>query len=64
MKQGDAPPVSAILREREGGRASDIVAEKIGMKPRTFDKARTIWEKAKDGDEFKGVCLFSPGPLL
>lgn len=30
----------------EPGKTRDIVAEKIGMKPRTFDKARTTWEKA------------------
>jgi len=38
--------VPAILPEQKMGEARDIVAEKIGMKPRTFDKARTTWEKA------------------
>jgi phage N-6-adenine-methyltransferase len=40
----------AILPDLKG-QTRDVVAEKIGMKPRTFDKASTVWEKAKSGDE-------------
>jgi N6-adenosine-specific RNA methylase IME4 len=29
----------------------DKVAEKVGMKARTFEKAKTVWDKAKSGDE-------------
>jgi len=45
------PPVVPTLAQRNEGRSRDIVAEKIGMSGRTFDKARTIWEKAKEGDD-------------
>jgi len=34
-----------------GGKSRDLVADKVGMSGRTFDKARKIWDKAKDGDE-------------
>jgi hypothetical protein len=37
LKQGSEIPVKAMLPEREKGQARDIVAEKVGMKARTFD---------------------------
>lgn len=44
----------ALVRTEGGifrGRARDKVAESVGMKPRTFDKAAALWQKAKAGDE-------------
>jgi N6-adenosine-specific RNA methylase IME4/ParB-like chromosome segregation protein Spo0J len=47
--------VSATLRERKeeenNGKTSNAVAEKVGMKARTYEKAAKVWEKAKEGDE-------------
>jgi len=49
-RQGTRTDIVAILPRSEIGKTRDKVAEKVGMKPRTFDKARTIWEKAKQGN--------------
>ena len=41
----------ATFPQVNGGKSRDLVADKVGMSGRTFDKARKIWDKAKDGDE-------------
>lgn len=51
LKQGERVPVRATLPEREKGRTRDKVAEKVGMKPRTFDKERAVYKAAKAGNE-------------
>jgi phage N-6-adenine-methyltransferase len=43
--------VPTLAQQNIGEKARNIVAKKVGMSHGTFDKARTIWEKAKDGDE-------------
>lgn len=53
----DLEPVATLPQVERGTKTRDIVADKVGMKPRTFDKARTIWEKAKDGDEQAGKLI-------
>lgn len=45
------PPVVATLPQLEKGKTREKVAEKIGMKPRTFEKAAKVWEAAKQGNE-------------
>lgn len=45
---------SATLRQQVAentGKTSEAVAEKIGMKPRTYEKAAAVWKRAKEGDE-------------
>lgn len=51
--KGDASTeADPTLKLGEGkGEAAKIVADKVGMSHGTFDKARTIWEKAKEGDD-------------
>jgi len=50
-RQGTRTDIVPTLAQCEDGKTRDIVAKKVGMSHGTFDKARTIWEKAKDGDE-------------
>ena len=47
----------ATFPEVRRGDTRDIVADKVGMSGRTFDKARTIWEKAKEGDDQAGKLV-------
>lgn len=49
-RQGTRTDIKETLPESDKAQSRDIVADKIGMSGRTFDKARTIWDKAKDGD--------------
>ena len=49
--------VVATLPPQNEGKSRDIVADKVGMSGRTFDKARTIWEKAKEGDDQAGKLI-------
>lgn len=51
VRQGTRNDIVPTLAPSEGGKSRDIVADKVGMSHGTFDKARTIWDKAKDGDE-------------
>jgi len=50
MRQGTRTDIGAILPESDRGRTRDKVAEAVGMKPRTFDKERTVYLKAEAGD--------------
>jgi len=50
-RQGTRNDIVATLPQSDQAKSRDIVAEKVGMSGRTFDKARTIWEKAKEGDD-------------
>ena len=50
-RQGTRNDIKETLPECDKAQSRDIVAEKIGMSGRTYDKARTIWEKAKEGDD-------------
>jgi ParB/RepB/Spo0J family partition protein len=43
--------LSATLREGGKGKTSEKLADAIGMKPRTFEKAAKVWEAAKQGNE-------------
>ena len=49
-RQGTRNDIVATLPQCDQAKSRDIVADKVGMSGRTFDKARTIWEKAKEGD--------------
>lgn len=52
LKQGATTPDVATLPQRgDDGKVRDIVSEKVGMKPRTYEKARIVWNAAKSGDE-------------
>jgi len=53
----DLEPVATLPQVENRTKTRDIVSEKVGMKPRTFDKARTIWDKAKEGDEQAGKLI-------
>lgn len=50
LKKGNKPPEVVILPHRKPGKTRDKVAAAIGMKPRTYEKERVVWKKAKDGD--------------
>lgn len=45
-----------------GKQTRDIVADKIGMKASTFERAAKVWEKAKEGDQ--NLPDFINGPLV
>jgi len=53
----EVEPPGNVAGGLDNGEVRGIVSEKVGMKPRTFDKARTIWEKAKDGDDQAGKLI-------
>lgn len=50
-RQGTRTDLNIPATLPESGDSRDIVADKVGMSGRTFDKARTIWDKAKEGDD-------------
>jgi len=52
-RQGTRTDISATLRESERGKTSEKVAEKIGMKPRTYEKAIKVWEASKQDEQAK-----------
>jgi ParB-like chromosome segregation protein Spo0J len=56
-RQGTRSDIVATLPQSDKAKSRDIVADKVGMSGRTFDKARTIWDKAKDGDEQAGKLI-------
>lgn len=51
MKAGVKPEPSGNVSLGSVGQTRDIVADKIGMSGKTFDKAKEVWQAAKEGDE-------------
>lgn len=49
-RQGTRTDITATLREGDKGEASEKVAAAIGMKARTYEKERKVWEAAKAGN--------------
>ena len=47
MLTGKSLDPSATLPQGSKGKTSEKVSRKIGMKPRTYDKAKKIWARAK-----------------
>jgi len=56
-RQGTRSDIVATLPQSDMAKSRDIVADKVGLSGRTFDKARTIWDKAKEGDEQAGKLI-------
>lgn len=60
LKKGNVKPVVATLPQRaykknstvEIGKTRNLVADKIGMKPKTYSKVKSIWDTAKKGDTY------------
>ena len=48
---GAKPRPTATLPEADKGEAREKVSAAVGMKPRTYDKARKVYEAAKAGDK-------------
>lgn len=48
---GNVPQLTATLPEAEKGETREKVSAAVGMKPRTYEKAKAIYDKAKSGDE-------------
>jgi ParB-like chromosome segregation protein Spo0J len=46
-----------MCKEGYENETNTIVSQKVGIGPRQFREARTIWEKAKDGDEQAGKLV-------
>jgi len=57
MLAGKALDPTATLPEGSKGETREKVAEAIGMKPRTYDKAKKIYDAAQEGNETAQTAL-------